>query len=444
MNFKKVLSLSFVFLFATASVAFPANNTRNVYSVYSDNFNGAHFYGVNDNIPESDTDAIKFDIWEDQWTPGGTMTSESVESSAGDLAPEGNRYMRFKWKQYTWAGCGYTRKKGTTTNANIDMSAYAGGTIKFSVRSTSSAVLQNCEIGFSIVNSGTEVQKWQYLKNLSGFDSTSTTWQELTYNIPTGTSLSQVRSFFIVRQTANVVQNDTLDIDNIRWVKSAEPAEFSVIRKKVSDNSEVSDQTTPISFSEDTFGQGWAVADQYLELDIDGDLGGNNWKVRFYTNNDKEGLYNIADTSDVLPTAWKISCSTLPYTNYDGSAITDYNSLEIGENWAPDGETLYGLYDAGKVRVLGEGAKTWYPWFFVKAKDDSSQASIVWQNVPGNPSQSGCHTFENTDAGGVTTQYYDALTDFYERKPKLFFACNTGNAKASKYTASFIISLSYE
>ena len=109
MNLKKFTTLLFVLLFATASVVFAANNTRNVYSVYSDNFNGAHFYGLDDNVPESDIDGIKFDVWADQWTPGGTMLSESVESTSGDPAPEGNKYMRYTWKQYTWAGCGYTR-----------------------------------------------------------------------------------------------------------------------------------------------------------------------------------------------------------------------------------------------------------------------------------------------------------------------------------------------
>ncbi len=445
MNFKKFISLSVVLLGA-ASVAFAAAGDRNVYSVFSENFNGAHFYGENDNVPVSDGDGIKFDVWADNWTPGGTMTSETIESSSGNLAPEGNYYMRYKWGQYTWVGCAYTRKKNVTDNANIDMTGFNDGKIKFSVRSTSSNVLQNCQIGFSIINSGSEVQFWVNIKDLAGFDSTKTTWQELSYTIPSSqqASLSQVRSLFMVRQTANVVQNDVLDIDNIRWVKSSEAATFSVVRKKVSDNSVVSDQTAPIAFSEDTFGVGWVVADQYLEMDVDGDFNSNNWKVRAFTSNDIKGLYNIHDSSDVLPTAWRVSCSTLPYTTYSSGAISDYNSLEIGESWSANGEVLYGLYDAGKVRVLGEGAKTWYPWFFVKANGDTSEASVVWQNVSGNSLQSGCHTFENTDSGGVTTQYYDSLRNFYERKPKLFFACDTKKAKATKYTASFIINLSYE
>lgn len=434
MNFKKFISLLFVLLFATASVVVAANNTRNVYSVYSDNFNGTHYGAVN-----SDEDAVEFQLWANQSMFGETKTDTPVEGKSYSKLTNGTPHPESQiWK---YGGGGFA---STNSRKYIDMSGYYGGELKFYARSNSSNIV-NLRVG---IKAGSD----EIMVSLSslGF-SANGQWQEISLPLTSATD-SRITStklattgylFFFNLPEANYVEGEYIELDNIRWVKSS-GAEFSVVRKKVSDNSEVSDQTTPISFSEDTFGQGWVVADQYLELDIDGDLSSNNWNVRFYTNNEIEGLYNIHDSSDVLPTAWKISCSTLPYTNYDGSTITDYNSLEIGENWAPDGETLYGLYDAGKVRVLGEGAKTWYPWFFVKAKDDSSQASVIWQNVSGNPLQSGCHTFENTDAGGVTTQYYDALTDFYERKPKLFFACSTKNAKASKYTASFIINLSYE
>ena len=443
MNLKRFTTLLFVLLFATASVVFAANNTRNVYSVYSDNFNGAHFYGEYDDVPESDIDGIKFDVWADQWTPGGTMLSESVESTSGDPAPEGNKYMRYTWKQYTWAGCGYTRKKGTTTNANIDMSAYNGGTIKFVVRSTSSAVLDNCQMGFSIINnSGAEVQNWEYLKNLSGFDANSRTWQELTYNLPAGVSLSQVRSFFIVRQTAGVVQGDILDIDNIRWVQSGGTAGISFVTKNVSDDQET---TGSISFTEDTFGQGWSVASQYIELDIDGEFSNNNWNVRVYSNNistTTAGLYNET-VNDILPMAWKISWTTLPfsYTDADGE---NANTLEIGENWQKNDQGkdyMAGLYDAGKVAIKGDDAKWWYPWFFVQKNADTTVHSLLINNK-------GCHTFESTGTSGVTEEYFDtpesAYAGTYDRKPKLFLACNTKEAKAVKYTGSLVVNLSYE
>ncbi|MBQ3943535.1 MAG: hypothetical protein II669_04375, partial [Elusimicrobia bacterium] len=198
----------------------------------------------------------------------------------------------------------------------------------------------------------------------------------------------------------------------------------------------------------DSFGKGWSVAEQYLEMDVDGEFQNNNWKIRVYTNNDINGLYNIDNENDVLPMAWKISCSTLPYvyTDYDaqGNPFQNKNTYEIGENKSEAGE-FFGLYDAGKVEFLhDEGVKWLYPWFFVKANGDTSEYSVIWQNVSGNPSQSGCHTFENTDTGGVVHEYYDALTNFYERKPKLFLACDTKKATAAKYTANLVLNLSYE
>ncbi len=434
MNFKKFISLSVVLLGAV-SVAFAAAGDRNVYSVYSDNFNGTH-YGA----PSSDADSVEFQLWANQSMKGETKTDTPIEGKSYSRLTNGTPDPTHQIWQY--GGGGYA---STNSGGRHDMSGYYGGELKFYARSSNSSMV-NLRVGVKLA--GTE----EIMVSLSslGF-SANGQWQEVSIPLTSSTDNRITESnlattnylfFFNLQQDSYVVGN-SIDIDNIRWVKSS-GAEFSVVRKKVSDNSVVSDQTAPISFSEDTFGVGWVVADQYLEMDVDGDLSSNNWKVRAFTSNDIKGLYNIHDSSDVLPTAWRISCSTLPYTTYSSGAISDYNSLEIGENWSASGEVLYGLYDAGKVRVLGEGAKTWYPWFFVTANGDTSEASVIWQNVPGSPLQSGCHTFENTDSGGVTTQYYDALTDFYERKPKLFFACDTKKAKATKYTASFIINLSYE
>ena len=441
MNFKKLISLLFVLLFATASVVVAANNTRNVYSVYSDNFNGTHYGAVN-----SDEDAVEFQLWANQSMYGVTKTDTPIEGKSYSRLTNGVPHPESQiWK---YGGGGFA---STNSKKYIDMSGYYGGELKFYARSNSSNIV-NLRVGIKVGSTQSD-EVMVSLSNL-GF-SANGQWQEISIPLTSDTDSRITESkltttsylFFFNLPEDNYVEDEYIELDNIRWVKSS-GAEFSVVRKKVLDNSEVSDQTAPISFSEDTFGQGWVIADQYLELDIDGDLSSNNWNVRFYTNNDKEGLYNIHDTDDVLPTAWKVSCSTLPYVYTDytdqGTPFQNKNTLQIGENKSETGE-FFGLYDAGKVEFLqDDGVKWLYPWFFVKANGDTSAASIVWQNIPGNPSQSGCHTFENTDAGGVTTQYYDALTNFYERKPKLFFACDTKRAKASKYTASFIINLSYE
>ena len=438
MNLKKFISLLFVLLSAT-SVVFAANNTRNAYSVYSDNFNGTH-YGA----PSSDADSVEFQLWSNQSMSGETKTDTPIEGKSYSRLTNGTPHPEIQiWK---YGGGGFA---STNSSGHHDMSGYYGGELKFCARSNNSN-MANLRVGIKII--GTE----EIMVPLSslGF-SANGQWQELSIPLTSSTDVRITESnlgttnYLLIFNLpeGNYVEGESIDLDNVRWVKSS-GAEFSVVRKKVSDNSVVSDQTAPISFSEDTLGQGWVVADQYIEMDVDGDFSNNNWTIRAYTSNEIEGLYNIHDSSDVLPTAWKVSCSTLPYvyTDYNdqGTPFQNKNTLQIGENKSESGE-FFGLYDAGKVEFLhDEGVKWLYPWFFVKANGDTSDASVIWQNISGNPSQSGCHTFENTSAGGATTQFYDALTDFYERKPKLFFACDTRKAKATKYTASFVINLSYE
>lgn len=427
MNLKKFISLFFVLLLGMTSSVFAANNNRNVYSVYSDNFNGTHY-----DAPSSDADSVEFQLWANQSMTGETKADTPIEGKFYSKLTNGTPNPGAGiWK---YGGGGYV---SINSNGYHDMSAYYGGVIKFYIRSSNSN-MANFKVGIKIA--GQEI-----LVPLSSLGFTPNgQWQELTFALSsstdtriTATNLSQTNIFFIFNlPEASYVVGESISLDNIRWLKNNAGADFSIVRKKVSDNTEVADQTQPISFSQDTYGQGWSVADQYLEMDIDGDFSGNNWAIRVYTNNDIAGLYNVNNSSDVLPTAWKVSCSTLPYTYTDENG-ENINTLQIGENKNEEGAIL-GLYDAGKVAKVGEGAKWWYPWFFVKTNGDTSEKSIICNNV-------GCHTFENTDGGtGITTQYYDTLTDFYERKPKLFFACYTKDAVAAKYTASFTINLSYE
>lgn len=423
MNLKKFITLLFIMLLGASSIVFAANNTRNVYSVYSDNFNGAHFYGTSDTIPSSDEDGIKEYHWNNQIQ----VSTQSIGSV------EGPQYSTYKITTTQWDVIAYTPIVDYNTVAPRDMSAYANGTINFLVRSTKASFL-TATAGFQYRTGTGDVI---YNKTLSelGFVADGA-WHELSITLPSS-NLGSVIALFVFQPNTLTV-NDTIDIDNIRWVKSSGAASISVVRKKVSDNSTVSDQTAPLSFSESTFGQGWKVADQYLELDIDAELSSNNWEIRTYCNNTSTttaGLYNET-INEILPMAWKVSCSTLPYV-YSDSEGENINTLEIGENWSQDKTVLYGLFDAGKVKKVGEGAKTWYPWFLMRSNGDTSIKSLILNTK-------GCHSFENTDGSGVTTQYFDAFSNFYERKPKLFIACDTKSAKAVVYTTSFVINLSYE
>ena len=445
MNLKKFTTLLFVLLFATATVVFAANNTRNVYSVYSDNFNGAHIYDAGDSIPTSDTDGIKFYPWStSDWEPANPhiiMGATTIDGTASDPAPEGKQYIRYLWgsveQSYstTYVGCSYTRISGDSSESSINMSAYAGGQIKFYARSNKEYA-KKCKIGFKLAN-GT--QSW-FATTLTNINEN---WQEFSFDLPS--SIGDVSVIFMMMidgEPAHTVGEAFLDIDNIRWVQSGGTAGISFVTKNVSDDQET---TGSASFTEDTFGQGWSVASQYIELDIDGEFSNNNWNVRVYSNNistTTAGLYNET-VNDILPMAWKISWTTLPFS-YTDAYGENANTLEIGENWQKNDQGkdyMAGLYDAGKVAIKGDDAKWWYPWFFVQKNADTTAHSLLINNK-------GCHTFESTGTSGVTEEYFDtpesAYAGTYDRKPKLFLACNTKEAKAVKYTGSLVVNLSYE
>lgn len=477
MKLKKFLSLLFFVLFGITAFVFADDNSnigRNVYGIFSDTFNGSHFYGTD--VPTTDFDGMK----EHHWNQKIQVTT------ASDGVQEGIKYLKYSIPENLndWDVIAYAcvrGKNGTsdtidprnmTSYMNEDGSSTNQGKIKFLARSSKTSS-KNAYIGFQCrrTESGTvkDVLVYKTLGSL-GFESNGT-WQDVTFPIDKKTSysvkvgqaspatktidssyLENVIAYFIFQPITLTDKGEALDIDYIRWVKYDDAASFNVTVKKVSDNQPVVNQTDPISFSEDSFAMGWTVADQYLELDIDGELPSNNWTVRFCSSNTIEGLYNENDSNDVLGMAWKVSCSTLPYVYTDYSNPSNpkqnINTLQIGEKKNTEGDLL-GLYDQGKVDFLQDPGVEWlYPWFFVKAKGDTSEKSVVWKNVKNSPTNSGCHTFENTQEDGhggfITVNYYDSLSDFFERRPKLFFACNTKNAKAAKYKAGFVISLNFE
>ena len=198
MNFKRFISLLFIMLFGTTAFVFAANNTRNVYSVYSDNFIGANIYGETDNIPTSDTDGIKFYPWDtSDWDPNNPhiiMSATAVDGTDSDPAPEGKQYVRYLWgsveQSYStkYVGCSYTRVSGISTTSSINMSNYAGGKIKFSARSDKEYA-KKCKIGFKLAN-GTE--NW-FSTPLS---SVNENWQEFSFDLPS--SIGDVSILFMI------------------------------------------------------------------------------------------------------------------------------------------------------------------------------------------------------------------------------------------------------
>ena len=152
MKLEKLLSLSFVMLLGLSSVVFADNDSnigRNVYSIYSDNFNGSHFYGTD--VPDTDFDGMK----EHHWNQKIQVTT------ASDGVQEGSKYLKYSipsnlndWDVIAYA-C-VRGKSGTqdtidprnmTSYMNEDGSSTSQGKIKFLARSSKTSV-KYAYIGF--------------------------------------------------------------------------------------------------------------------------------------------------------------------------------------------------------------------------------------------------------------------------------------------------------
>ena len=74
MKLKSFISLFLVTMLVSVTAVFAANNERNVYSVYSDNFNGSH-----PDAPAEDSDSVTFMLWSNQSMTGATMADTPIE-----------------------------------------------------------------------------------------------------------------------------------------------------------------------------------------------------------------------------------------------------------------------------------------------------------------------------------------------------------------------------
>ena len=420
MNFKRFISGLFVMLFGTTTVVFASHIGRNIYGIYTETYNGV---GIEDSSAGNDF----INVW--AGGPNGDNTADKIEGLKS-----------YQFGQHGWASFAF--------GSNQNMSAYSGGSIYFSAKIPTGTVVSNIKVKIKDSAERTVVLSDSVVKRV-GSSSTGAVADDAWHTYYIALSDFQNLSLTSISCPFIFVNDDskTVLIDNVYWKKgSFDRPVFSVVRKKVSDNTEVTEQT--ISFSADVFEEkGWAVADQYFEIDIDGEMSNPNWTIRLFTNNTKAGLYNEG-INEVLPTAWRAFNYSLPYNYIDDQSKENIRTLVIGENWQKDSQGkdyIDGLYDKGQYDFLeehgrhadAEGVKWWYPWFYMAPKDDTHDESIIVKN---SPSEVGCHVTVNTNAG-ITKQYYDNL---YEKNTKVYIACDTKSAKSVKYTVSLIVNLSYE
>lgn len=391
----------FSLLFATSFV-FAGNIGRAVYGVLTETYNGASIdnpsadddYAHNWGTPESSSDRIE------------GATSTSVGSA---------------W----WFGVCFDSPQ--------DMSVYTGGRLYFSAKVPTTIDINNAGNVFKVKDSA-ERMVYFNSDSIKKIDNGSTVlgtkisndnqWHTYYIELSSFTSLdlTNISYLFIVGNTTN---NNTLLIDNVYWTKaSSATRSFNVTVKNISDNQVATNEI--ITWNQSCFRQSWTAAEQYIELDLDQE-GSNNWYVKVYLDNGKasrNGLYCVdSDGSEiVLPMAWRISKELIP--NSDAT-------FQISK----DSEGL--LYDSDKTTPDADGVAWAYPWAYFYDISDTAlilNDTIIWN-------LRGCHCFLYTGENWA----WQSLANYYDRKPKIYFAADCSNALASlTYTANVVTELGYE
>lgn len=386
----------FTLLFATESI-FAGNIGRAVYGVLTETYNGASI----------DNPSAGADYAHNWGTPNASddRIEGSVSTSVGS-----------DW----WFGVCFDSPQ--------DMSAYTGGRLYFSAKVPTTIDIDNVGNVFKVKDSA-ERPVYFNSDSIKRIDdgaailgtkiNNDNQWHTYYIDLSNFTSLdlTNISYPFIVGNTTN---NNTLLIDNVYWTKASSATRaFNVTVRNRSDNQVPTDDK--ITWTQSAYRQSWTAAEQYIELDLDQES--SNWFVRIYLDNGKasrKGLYCVDsdDSEIVLPMAWRIRPDLLPNSSGDTLLIgrTNYGS--------------WGLYDKGKYP---EGS-TLYTWSFMREKKAGidNEDTIVWN-------LNGIHTivWDNNK--------YESLANYYDRKPKIYFAADCSNAIGGlTYNATIVTELNYE
>ncbi|MDR2425560.1 MAG: hypothetical protein LBD46_00010 [Endomicrobium sp.] len=405
------ISVAPLFAQSIAGSTQTSNFGNNIYSLYSENFNGIkidlHLWSgqTNNGTPTqtpnlNDIDRVRLIEWNGGTAGWGAVSERGdLEYSNNEEKVEGNKFFRVNFLQAVtngWAGWGFIFKDGTTAdngygnNTYRDMSAYANGKIEFWVR-TSATSSQYFQVGFQTSSNG---DKLVTLGSLSGFVMDGK-WHKVSIDLtPYNSFLNNVKMPFIMTMSGANAYSAILDLDQIVWKKAGNAvswdAKLMVVSTAVYQESSSSEITWTLT---NAMPNGWKAADQYLELTLDC-IPNDNWGIQIFSDtkaayaNPKYtgastdtafGLVNTDDTTKMIPLAWRVTDKVLPYTGTGNSSIGDYNqTLEIGfysgGNISGIGTVNAGLYDSGSPAPNKEA---YHPWFYLKDKSQyASDAAL--------------------------------------------------------------------
>ncbi|MCL2145079.1 MAG: hypothetical protein FWH43_06285 [Endomicrobia bacterium] len=363
---RKTLVILFM-VFAVPNIFAADNMGRNVYSIYTENFNGIKTdWWRWTGSPDNAVDNTVLNIWYD----GGDYVDVSdppLEYASPLDSKDGNQYYRItsngSANASAYSGWCFTFVSGsssTKADAYRNMYVYTGGTIEFWARSNTPAVEQY-QVGFTMFVTYGSGDRTVSLGS-RGFTANGQ-WQKVVIPLSLlNATITSIKNPFLM--TTNRVTG-VLDIDGIVW-KMPGSGTFSVNIYNISDNSPASQ----VTWDPALIGQGWQAAQQYFELDLDS-MPDDNWAIQIYTHNTNasanpqftgsmtssmaSGMVDSSDTTKMLPMCWRVTDKLLPYA---GTGIgDDYDkTLVIGANSG-------GMYDAGSD---DPGTAGYYCWFAFK------------------------------------------------------------------------------
>lgn len=382
------LTISLLFLFTVNAFSAPDNLGRNVYSIFSENFNGVKidWYVWQSSNPAS-LDNAKLYLFSGGGESAPYMYNPNPEYDSPLNSKDGNKYWRIRSSnagKNGWSGMAVTMVDGSNNARFENMSAYENGTMEFWAKAPAMMPENNTipnqalEIKVGVTGTGTDrvVSLGQ-----RGFIADNT-WRKVVIPLNKAT-LGQTLNMSAIKNVLYMGFSHLtafIEIDCVVWKKPTTGGTFTVNIKNI-------DGDTPadkITWSDSALSNRWYAANQYLELDLDW-LQNDNWGIQIYTDNKSadanpkytgitdpnkgSGLVAVSSTTKMLPMCWRVTDKVLPYDGTGNAQLGDYDqTLSIGFNSG-------GLYDSGTDNPDKEN---YYCWFAMKDKD-------MFGMIPDNP-----------------------------------------------------------
>ncbi|MCL1971438.1 MAG: hypothetical protein FWG57_00390 [Endomicrobia bacterium] len=458
-NIIKFASIILLITFVFPLKVFSADNVgeRNVYAVYSENFNGIKIFGNAETPAPESFDNAKVFPW---YGPSFNDTNYIID----DDQIEGRVHWTLNATSWAlWYGGAVTYVNGASAARTVDMSDYAGGTIEFYVKANTSSMF-NLKVGFQVRKVGVDGNR---MVGLTSFCSPSDVgaWKKVVINIDSlvtaADDLENVLAPFLYVSSNGAgdgppyafANGGIIKIDSIVW-KKASGGSFNADLKNISDDTDATD----ITWDESALGQRWVASKQYLELDLD-NMPDDSWGIQIYTANTDDsaspkytgtlstemasGLVASSDTEKMLPMCWRITDKVLPYSGTNTG--DDYDkTLEIGFNAG-------GIFDQGSFAAGDSGADEYYCWFAMK---DSRMFDLGDPDIANGADYlrvwdaKGFHAAGGYDAYGKLNYWGMSARSMHDNmiKPRIYFGADFGQAMTpmTYQTNSIVIELFHE